>query len=247
MITKFKDIGVGAGLKFNKDILNDADGAKWKAMTDTSSQNSVWAELLKSSQQYMKNIGVFKFFGDPIADFGTAYDYRAFIAKEGFGANPTYVAIYPNTAKDDNGDTLNAKNKYVLHFDKVPPVKDKGFWSVTAYNDDNFLIDNKLDRYCINDRSGAVLNKDGSLDIYLQSDEPKDATKEKNWLPSGTAGFHIYMRVYLPESSMLDGTWPAPTLKKVTGNTSADGGCDMGSGSLALFGLAALAFPRKRR
>ena len=38
---------------------------------------------------------------------------------------------------------------------------------MTAYGDDDFLIDNPIDRYCINDRSGLRANDDGSVDIIL--------------------------------------------------------------------------------
>ena len=126
-------------------------------------------------------------------------------------------------------------------------MKDKGFWSVTAYGDDNFLIDNELNRYCINDRSGAALNADGSLDIYLQSTKPTDAAKVNNWLPVGKAGFHLCLRIYLPQDSALDGTWPAPTIKKAEpASSSGSSGCNAGLGGLAALGLMALALGKHR-
>ena len=64
---------------------------------------------------------------------------------------------------------------------------------MTAYGDDDFLIDNPIDRYCINDRSGLQANDDGSVDVILSEDAPKDTT---NWLPVGDGGFHLFMRIY---------------------------------------------------
>ncbi|MBQ9564000.1 MAG: DUF1254 domain-containing protein [Synergistaceae bacterium] len=245
MLAKLREINVGSGLTFNTAILDDADGAKWKTMTG-SIRNELVASVKKDG--YAKQFGAFNFFGEPIAEFGTAYEYRGLVAIDAFGANPTYVAIYPSAAIDDDGNKLNAQNSYVLHFDEVPPVKTHGFWSVTAYGDDNFLIDNELNRYCINDRSDFTLNGDGSLDIYLQSTKPTDEAKVSNWLPVGTAGFHLHMRIYLPEDSVQDGSWTWPTLKKAGeggSSSSSRSGCDAGFGGLALLCLAALAFIKK--
>ncbi|MFR8312943.1 MAG: DUF1214 domain-containing protein [Ruminococcus sp.] len=90
------------------------------------------------------------------------------------------------------------KSSY-LHFESYPQVLEGGFWSVTAYGDDDFLIDNPIDRYCINDRSGLKANDDGSVDVILSKDAPEDTT---NWLPVGDGGFHLYMRIYTQSRRM---------------------------------------------
>ena len=95
-------------------------------------------------------------------------------------------------------------------------VKDKGFWSITVYGDDNFLIDNELNRYCVNDRSNITANADGTYDIYLQAARPEEEARVRNWLPTGSEGFHLYMRIYLPEESAINGTWKAPTITKIS-------------------------------
>ena len=56
---------------------------------------------------------------------------------------------------------------------------------MTAYGEDDFLIDNSIDRYCINDRSDFKLNADGTLDIILSKDAPEDTS---NWLPVSDGG-----------------------------------------------------------
>ena len=86
---------------------------------------------------------------------------------------------------------------------------------LTAYGDDDFLIDNELNRFCINDRSAVRFNEDGSLDIYLQAAKPEDPALVGNWLPVGGKGFHLFMRIYLPEDVVLDGSWKAPEIRKV--------------------------------
>ena len=105
----------------------------------------------------------------------------------------------------------------MLHFeaDELPPVATQGFWSLTAYNSaDDMLIDNPIDRYCINDRSEVEYNADGSLDIYIQCSAP-DADKQSNWLPVCEGEFHLYLRMYLPDSDVLGGEWVAPQIVAV--------------------------------
>ena len=60
------------------------------------------------------------------------------------------------------------------------------------------------------------LNDDGTLDVYLQADRPNDESKVNNWLPTGSEGFHLYMRIYLPQDRALDPSqWKAPTITKI--------------------------------
>lgn len=211
MLAKISAVGVGKGLTFDESILGENSSEKWEAM-----KTEIRAELRESVKKYMVKNGVFQNYGEPIARFGTAYDYRTMIAIAAFGANPVDIAIYPRAETDEDENVLTGENSYVLHFEKdaLPPVKDKGFWSITAYGDDNFLIDNELNRYCVNDRSNFTLNSDGTLDIYLQATKPEDEAKVSNWLPTGSSGFHLYMRIYLPQDSAINGTWKAPTITK---------------------------------
>lgn len=92
----------------------------------------------------------------------------------GLGTNTVGVALYPKTEQDIDGNPLTGEKSYVLHFERYPQVLEGGFWSVTAYGDDDFLIDNPIDRYCINDRSGLEVNDDGSVDVILSKNAPED-------------------------------------------------------------------------
>jgi hypothetical protein len=160
-------------------------------------------------------MGNWMYYGDPIAEWGTDYPYRALIAQIALGANPTYVAIYPGVTDDSQNQQLSGNYKYKLHFDEgmLPPVKKPGFWSITAYGPDTFLIPNEINRYCINDRSNVTYNQDGSLDILLQAEAPA-GEMENNWLPVGTRNFHLIMRLYLPDMDQINGTWKIPEIVK---------------------------------
>ncbi len=209
VMESFASLGIGAGLTFDASILGENAADQWKAML-----GNLTDELTESAGHFMIQNGSFRFWGDPISRFGTEYDYRCLVAIAGFGANPVDAAVYMRGGNDNKGDELSGENNYVLHFNAgaLPPVKENGFWSITAYGEDDFLIDNELDRYSISDRSPFTLNPDGSLDLYLQAEAPDE--NQENWLPVGREGFHLFMRIYQPTDDVLDGTWKAPSIIK---------------------------------
>lgn len=211
MIEKISTVGVGPGLKFDEAILGDSGQENWTEMI-----NELSTTLFNDSQDFLVQMNNWRFFGEPVAEFGTEYDYRALIALNGLAANPVSVAIYPNASTDSAGGTFDGTNNYVIHFDKdqLPPTNNTGFWSITAYDSNNFLIDNPINRYSINDRSAVTYNQDGSLDLLLQTQAPGDAAMINNWLPISADNFHLYLRIYLPQDSVFDGTWQPPTIKK---------------------------------
>lgn len=168
-------------------------------------------KLAAEGMKFSKQLGQWSYFGAPIGDFGTEYAYRALVAIAGLGANTVEIALYPKTEKDADGNPLTGEKSYILHLESDPQVLDGGFWSITAYGDDDFLIDNLLDRYCINDRSGLKRNDDGSVDVILSKDAPADTT---NWLPVGEGGFHLFMRIYTPDMEALK-TWTVPTITAI--------------------------------
>lgn len=146
--------------------------------------------------------------------YGTDYLYRAAIAQCCVGENLPQDAVYPALSSDSQGQPLDGKSNYVLHFDKgkTPPVD--AFWSVTAYDIDGYFIPNALKRQAIGDRDKLVTNADGLIDLYIQPDSPgKD--KEANWLPVGKAPFTLLMRLYSPREVFLEGNWAPPPVQKV--------------------------------
>lgn len=203
LLEKFAAINVGAGLEFDPTVLTGDVADRWKQML--TGLRSVLAE---DGMNYAVKLGQWQYFGSPIGDFGTEYKYRALIALCGLGANTVDVAIYPKTEVDSSGETLNGEKTYTIHFESLPPTLDNGFWSVTAYGCDDFLIDNPLNRYCINDRSEFVLGDDGSLDIVLSKEQPENTS---NWLPVADGEFHLFMRIYTPDMKALE-SWNPPVI-----------------------------------
>ena len=206
MLEKIAAVNIGPGMEFDTSVLTGDVAENWKTML-----TEIRLKLIKEGQKFLKKLGQWDYFGEPIGDFNTEYAYRALVALAGLGANTVEVALYPKIEQDADGNTLTGEKSYILHFESYPQVLEGGFWSVTAYGDDDFLIDNPIDRYCINDRSGLQANDDGSVDVILSEDAPQNTT---NWLPVGDGGFHLYMRIYTPDVDALD-TWTAPTITEL--------------------------------
>ena len=83
------------------------------------------------------------------------------------------------------------------------------------YNDTHFFVANPIDRHAIGDRDRLNLNPDGSLDIYLQRDNPgKD--KESNWLPAPKGSFNVILRIYWPKQDLLERRWTPPGIQRAT-------------------------------
>lgn len=203
---KIASLGIGPGLDFDPDKLSDEGKASLKGM------GKKFVEAMAvSKKDYQYDVNGWRYWDDRMARYGTEYNYRALIALGGLGANPMDMAIYPFCEYDSEGRHLDGKYSYKMHLDRTPPVKDWGFWSFTLYGDDDFLVANPIDRYCINDRSDVKYNHDGSLDVMISEKEPKSG----NWLPCGSKGFHFVLRVYLPKDEVMNGSWVPPSIVRI--------------------------------
>ncbi len=167
--------------------------------------------------------------------YGTDYIQRALVTAIGLGANRPQDAVYPTSQADAGGNPYEgttkyvigdvhgqrkhheAPNRYVMHFDngQMPPVD--GFWSLTMYNAEYFFVDNPLNRYTLSARNDLKKNADGSLDLYLQNENP-GPDKASNWLPAPSGKFILMLRLYWPKEtppSIIDGSWKIPGVQKI--------------------------------
>ena len=173
----------------------------------------------KEMKKYMPHLGTnangWQMITKSIGVYGNDYLQRATVALIGLGANPYEQAVYPLNIVDKNGKVPVGGKNYILHFNKneIPPVD--AFWSLTMYDDEGFQVANPINRFAIGDRDALQYNKDGSLDIYIQSKTPsKD--KVSNWLPAPSKGeLGMTLRLYAPKQSVLDGSWKPPYIQEV--------------------------------
>jgi hypothetical protein len=121
--------------------------------------------------------------------------------------------VYPLLNVDADGDPTTGNHDYVIHFDagELPPAY--AFWSVTMYDADGFQVANPINRFAIGDRDALTFNGDGSLDLYLQHQDP-GADKQSNWLPAPRGPLGVTLRLYAPRPVVLHGHWAPPPIKR---------------------------------
>ncbi len=149
-----------------------------------------------------------------IGDYGTDYTFRARVALVGLGANTRIESTYPVALTDPSGDLLNGANRYRMVFKRgqLPPTA--GFWSLTMYDSDGYLVENSAKVYAIGDSHPPLLKKsDGSVVVAIQTAKPTE--KNVNWLPAPTTGFRLNLRLYLPSKAILNRTWKPPPVTKL--------------------------------
>jgi hypothetical protein len=213
MIARMASIGFTPGRDFDRSKLGAFDATVVGAVPRLASQRIL--ERFKNESQ--ATINGWLYFGPAVASWGTDYVLRAMCNMLGPGWNVPADAVYPVSEKGPDGKDYDGNNKYVLHFARgqMPPVHDRGFWSLTMYDKDRFFFSNALNRYTLSQRDNLATNADGSVDIYLQAGSP-GVDKETNWLPAPKGKFSVMLRLYWPNEtapSILDCTWKPPLIE----------------------------------
>jgi hypothetical protein len=198
-VATLKKLGIEPGRDFDPAKLSPST----RKMMNKAAQKVF--TVLNTAQYDMKTVNGWML-GVNFGRYGTDYQTRAFIAFMGLGALPVEDAAYPSAFVDRDGNVLDGRSKYVMHFDKsqLPPPSHSGVWSISAYRE-NFYVRNSLERYGILSSMPLKYNADGSLDIYIQGKSP-GADKESNWLPTPPSGpFNLTVRVYQAKKELYDG------------------------------------------
>jgi hypothetical protein len=159
----------------------------------------------------------------PLSDLGVweqDYSTRAMVALGGLAALPLVEAMYCSPWSPDGKHLFTDNRLYKLSFPrgKLPPAY--AFWSLTMYertpSGQSFLVDNRLNRYAIGDRTRELIyNDDGSLNIWIGREDP-GGTRASNWLPAPKSGpYKLSMRCYLPKRELLNGGYKFPPVEAV--------------------------------
>ncbi|MFO1205921.1 MAG: DUF1254 domain-containing protein [Burkholderiales bacterium] len=217
MVEKLAKIGIVPGQDFDAAKLDPAV-AKGVAAAPKPAQDLVMGWLkagIAAGDLKLENGWLFT---TRTGLYGTSYLQRALITAIGLGANRPEDAVYPTSEGPELLKTYDGSKKYVMRFEKgqLPPVN--GFWSLTMYDKDYFFVDNPLNRYTLSQRNKLKVNKDGSVDLYIQHESPgKD--RESNWLPAPADAFVLMMRLYWPKEkppSIIDGSWKIPEVREAS-------------------------------
>lgn len=205
MFSRFSKIGIGPGKQFDPAKLDAVTReAIEQGIADGSKQLKERALAQKSSKDCFGSRN----------ELGPDYIWqRSMGAMLGIYANTKEEAIYGTQQTGPDGKVLDGNKHWVLRFEpgQLPPVNI--FWSITMYKlPERLLVQNPINRYSIGDRtSGLKQGLDGSLELYLQNDNP-GPDKASNWLPTPNGPFFFVARFYGPKQPLTDGTWQLPPL-----------------------------------
>ena len=205
MFARFARIGIGPGRAF--------DAAKLAPEIRVAMEEGIAeaGKALKEGALQQKDSRAM--FGTREALGGDYITKRNYGAMLGIYANTKEEAVYGSQQTDSEGKVLDGSRHWVLRFEpgQLPPVTE--FWSITMYNlPQRLLVENPLNRYSIGSRTaGLKQGADGSLEIYMQVDNP-GPDKEANWLPAPRGPFFFAARFYGPKAEALDGRWTLPPL-----------------------------------
>ncbi|WP_423746916.1 DUF1214 domain-containing protein (plasmid) [Haladaptatus sp. SPP-AMP-3] len=100
----------------------------------------------------------------------------------------------------------DGQTPYELTVDESVPVD--AFWSVTVYNRDLYLEENKYDAYSVNNVT-AERADDGSVTIHFGGDPD-----QPNFIYT-PEGWHYIVRLYKPREPIIDGSYQFPEAQPV--------------------------------
>lgn len=214
-LAKLAEVGIGPGMTPSKDPKLSADTLK--GLADAAAAGP--AHIKKDTQELLavrsvKNSG---YLLGGFGEYGTDYTLRAIISQIGLGAFVPHQAIYAMSWSDCDTLALSGSTPYVLHMQEPPPTSEG--WSLTVYDLQGALVANPLNRFAFTDSSQLARNSDGSIDFYLQSDEPTNPVHARNWLPTpGGQGFEVMWRLFAPEPTKIDSIlggsgWQPPAIE----------------------------------
>jgi hypothetical protein len=220
ILGQIRFLGIEKGTEFRPDarqqkILEDAaivGEAMAKANTsDKRVEPPFWPDthwkhaLVVSVDQRTPN---FDQFDERAAWFYEAVAISKAMLTETPGVGQRYIVSY----KDQDGTWLDGGKSYKLHVPPNPPAK--GFWSVTAYDEDTRqMVVTEQGRPDISSRKQDIAtNPDGSVDVG-----PNAPTgNESNWVQTvPDKGWFAYFRFYGPTEPFFDKSWALPDLETV--------------------------------
>jgi hypothetical protein len=186
-----------------RDALTSAYGRVVKMLSDRAT--------LEAGNQ--RKVNGWTSLGDnPHGNFGTNYSVRAAVAAFGLAAKVEADGTTFNAIADRAGNRLDGSKMYRLTFQKGQTPPTHAFWSVTLYNDKGYLVPNPFNHYDVNSERDLTYERDGSLIIYLQPDDP-GVEHRANWIPTPQSQmYELALRCYWPGDAILKHQWTPPAI-----------------------------------
>ncbi|KAL7797889.1 hypothetical protein V8C43DRAFT_329191 [Trichoderma afarasin] len=160
--------------------------------------------------------------------YGDNFAARSLLAQIGYLNLQESQAIYPFSLAEEDGTTSIAHNEALLYTfvgGKPPTLSPEGFWSVTMYDAEHFLIANSLNVYALGDRSnltypdgtpvyGPTSGPENDVRVFQILIQAADIAPPINWT-NNNGNFSTVLRLYGPTSALTDGSWTYPTVSKI--------------------------------
>lgn len=195
-------IGMGAAQAL--ESLTPSGGKQQVPDNDKSAAENAWTVALSE-----------------IGNYGTNYALRARVALSGLGALPSSEATYYASTGPANaaGANYDGNSAYEITFPAghLPPVR--AFWSLTLYGGTNqaqaYFYPNPDQVYALSyPASKFQFAGDGSLVLAVGHTRPA-GVPTSNWLPAPAGAFNLTLRAYMPDPSILSGTYTLPPMIRV--------------------------------
>jgi hypothetical protein len=165
-------------------------------------------------------------------NFGTHYASAAYVALAGYQQQSVRQTLYPGykSLGFTSQFQLEPNQSLLVTFSGKPKLQSSGFWSLTVYGADQYLVANELNRFEVGDRTynltypdgeyiygpNANSSRDRSFQILVQPANIRPpANWTNNWLPTNET-FSWITRWYVPDAAMTNGSYVYPKVENVT-------------------------------
>lgn len=160
--------------------------------------------------------------GSPVFEKDTYYNLDASISffHKAYSTSNAMVLAMPGKGsqyllgqKDKDGNLLKGESSYRIHLPANVPAAN--YWSVVLYDaDTRTLLNNGMPFPSVASNQKVTFNKDGSADIYLGPEQPKD--KNANWIKTVPGrGYFSGIRLYSPTEQFFDKSWKPDDIEKL--------------------------------
>ncbi|SEP12900.1 Protein of unknown function [Halogranum amylolyticum] len=140
-------------------------------------------------------------------DVGEVDPVKHYIGSVAFGPGglpePSEALLVMRYPEQNDGET-----PYTLTIEEPDSVPVDGFWSVTAYDNNWFLVENEYEAYSVSNVT-AEQSDDGSVTIHFGGDPD-----QPNFIYT-PEGWQYIVRLYRPREAILDGGYQFPDAQPV--------------------------------
>jgi hypothetical protein len=194
LFERFGKIGILSDVTLTDDVRNDVQAGIDAAYADIQAQSKTATALGNGWVGGTTVFGTREFLnGD--------YLSRAIGAHFGLWGNSKEEANYFLGYFDGEGEIVFKK-------EDLPPLKDIGFWSITAHDGEFYVHTNPYDSYVLT-TDKMKFDEDGGITFKFSS-EPE----EGNWLYASGGGLGVLLRAYQADPSKIEAYVPPPFIRR---------------------------------